>query len=70
MMIDSNQPQFILPEQQTPQQHPNQPDEVIFSRASFVEILYIKEIFHKLIFSILQLREGVRKSKKELISLN
>jgi hypothetical protein len=35
MMIDSNQPQFILPEQQTPQQQPNQPEEVIFSRALF-----------------------------------
>jgi hypothetical protein len=33
MMIDSNQPQFILPEQQTTQQQPNQPEEVIFSGA-------------------------------------
>jgi hypothetical protein len=36
MMIDSNHPQFILPEQQTPQLQLNQPDEVINSRAFLV----------------------------------
>jgi hypothetical protein len=62
MMIDSNQPQFILPEQQAPQQQPNQPEEVIVSRACVFFVFFFisteqNGILHKLIFSVLQLRE-------------
>jgi hypothetical protein len=49
-MIDSNQPQFILPEQQT---HQQQLEEVIF----LVEFSFFFQSINKIIFSILQLLE-------------
>jgi hypothetical protein len=66
MMIDSNQPQFILPEQQTPQPQLNQPDEVIFSRAFIFKFLYIKQIKSKYSINLFSVSSSCVRSKKSI----